>query len=126
MDNTYTYPDPHDVITAKVIEQYQIHPNYWEQSEKWILQQVDKTIQAHRLSNYTLLDAGCGEGRLFAHFIKKARQIKAIEPDKQRYENACLHVQKQNFNAKVSVLHSTLENCYFEEPFDVVLSSHIL
>ena len=126
MDNTYTYPDPHDIITAKIIEQYQIHHNYWEQSEKWILQQVDKTIQAHRFSNYTLLDAGCGEGRLFAHFIKKARQIKAIEPDKQRYENACLHVQKQNFNAKVSVLHSTLEDCYFEEPFDVVLSSHIL
>ena len=84
MKPQYNYPDPNDAITMKVINEFQANENYWSNSEKWILRNIHQTIENGGFTNYSLLDAGCGEGRLFHEFINHTSKIIGIEPDKQR------------------------------------------
>ena len=126
MKSQYNYPDPGDAITFKVIDTYQHISDYWSNSEKWILNNIHKIIADKGFSNYKLLDAGCGEGRLFGEFIENAAKIVGIEPDAQRFGNAQICIKENNFQDKVSIYNSLLEEAKFQETFDIVLSSHII
>ena len=126
MSEEYSYPDPGDAITFKVIERFQSYDSYWSDSERRILNLIHETIRKNGLSNYSLLDVGCGEGRLFADFIGGADKIVGIEPDKVRYENALKCISENNFGQKILLLNSSLEECHLHHEFDIVLSSHII
>jgi 2-polyprenyl-3-methyl-5-hydroxy-6-metoxy-1,4-benzoquinol methylase len=110
----------------RVINENQVNENYWSSSEKWILKNIHQTIENGGVSNYSLLDAGCGEGRLFTEFINYTSKIIGIEPDKQRYENALRCVRENHLENKVQVINASLENTHLQDKFDVVLSSHII
>jgi len=126
MNDKYSYPDPGDEITFKIIQQYEALPSYWSNSEKRILSHIHETIRLNSFSNYTLLDAGCGEGRLFDCFINDAARIVGIEPDRTRYENALRHISENRFESKVEMRNVSVEESRLNEKFDVVLSSHII
>ena len=126
MKPQYNYPDPGDAITFKVIDTYQHISNYWSNSEKWILRNIHKIIADKGISNYRLLDVGCGEGRLFGEFIENATEIVGIEPDVQRFGNAQICIKENNFQDKVRIYNSLLEDAKLQETFDIVLSSHII
>lgn len=126
MKPQYNYPDPGDAITFKVIDTYQHISDYWSNSEKWILKNIHKIIADKGISNYKLLDVGCGEGRLFGEFIEDAAEIVGIEPDTQRFGNAQICINENNFQDKVKIYNSLLEEAKFQETFDIVLSSHII
>ena len=126
MEGNYSYPDPGDAITFKVIERFQTYASYWSDSERNVLDLIHDTISKNGLSNYTLLDVGCGEGRLFADFICGANKIVGIEPDSTRYENAIKCITENKFDQKVLLLNTSLEQSHLHREFDIVLSSHII
>jgi len=126
MKSKYTYPDPGDAITFKVIGEFEAMSGYWGRSERWVLDNIHNIIQKSGIANYTLLDVGCGEGRLFSDFINGASKIVGIEPDPVRYANAKICVNENRFDNKVLLLNSTLEQAHLHEEFDIVLSSHII
>lgn len=126
MNAKYSYPDPGDAITIKVISEYEAFKNYWAKSERRVLDNIHNTIHKIGLDNYSLLDVGCGEGRLFTDFINGASKIVGIEPDTARYANAQSCVNDNGFQNKVLLLNASLESAHLHEEFDIVLSSHII
>ena len=126
MSKTYTYPDPNDKITATLIGQFQHNDEYWARSEQAVFRNIHHTISQINLTNYTLLDVGCGEGRLFVDFVNGASKIVGLEPDADRFAVAQKYVNDHNLNDKILLLNSSLENSHLHDEFDIVLSSHII
>lgn len=126
MSKTYTYPDPNDKITATLIGQFQHNDDYWARSEQAVFRNIHHTISQINLTNYSLLDVGCGEGRLFVDFVNGASKIVGLEPDAERFAVAQKYVNDHNFNDKILLLNSSLENSHLHDEFDIVLSSHII
>lgn len=58
MNAKYSYPDPGDAITIKVISEYEAFKNYWAKSERRVLDNIHNTIHKIGLDNYSLLDVG--------------------------------------------------------------------
>ena len=126
MSKTYTYPDPNDKITATLIGQFQINDDYWARSEQAVFRNIHHTISQINLTNYSLLDVGCGEGRLFVDFVNGASKIVGLEPDAERFAVAQKYVNDHNLNDKILLLNASLENSHLHDEFDIVLSSHII
>ena len=123
----YTYPDLKDEITCLFIGNHELYEGYWVESENHILdlmkRHIDENIQSEKIS---LLDAGCGEGRLTAYFSKYFDHILAIDPDKSRLDTAKEIIQNLGVSDKVHFDGIPLEELGEREKFDVILCSHIL
>ena len=73
------------------------------------------------LNGKTLLEIGCGDGRLTALLAGKAEAITAIDPDNSRIETARSNIDGVNF-----LVGSGEELDFAEETFDIVLFSYSL
>ena len=74
-----------------------------------------------QLEGKTLLEVGCGDGRLTALLTAKAQEITAIDPDESRIEVARTNIPGVNF------LVGSGENLDFaDNGFDIVLFSYSL
>lgn len=124
---TYRYPDEDDYMTSMLIKDFEPYNNYWNKSEQQILEKIKGKINN---KDKSLLDAGCGNGRLIGEFYSMFDQILAVEPDKKRFKNACNLIKRKNMNDKISMLNITIQEVESviskEEKFDVILCSHII
>jgi len=82
------------------------------------LLKIEEFVQ---LNGKTLLDIGCGDGRLTALLAGKADAITAIDPDNSRIETARRNINGVNFR-----VGSGEELDFAEETFDIVLFSYSL
>jgi len=82
------------------------------------LLKIEEFVQ---LNGKTLLEIGCGDGRLTALLAGKADAITAIDPDNSRIETARRNINGVNFR-----VGSGEELDFAEETFDIVLFSYSL
>ena len=89
----YTYPDKNDLLTCQLIDT-EFDGAYWAESEAEVLRQALEETDAvvklcrEKKKAVSLLDLGCGMGRLFPVFAAKADLITAAEPDEERFAAA--------------------------------------
>lgn len=117
----YTYPDHQDYLTSKMIESIELYPGYWKDSENRILDIAKNHIQKH---HKTLLDIGCGEGRLLWEFEPCFENIIAIDPDTKRLQVAQENAKKKNLSHKIAFQNTTVD--YIDTRVDAILCSHVL
>ena len=82
------------------------------------LTKIEEFVQ---LNGKTLLDIGCGDGRLTALLAGKPEAITAIDPDESRIETARRNISGVNF-----LVGSGEELDFAKETFDIVLFSYSL
>lgn len=122
----YVYPDPGDSITIEMINQFEHKPGYWERSEKSVLSVAKQFVrQAASNGKGTLLDAGCGQGRLIPVFERFFSKILALEPDLQRFGEAVKLVKQTGLGEKVELVNASIEDMP-EGEFNAILCSHVL
>ncbi len=120
---SYKYPDPQDHLTAAMIERLEPHPGYWAASERRILERMREAIGNRKR---ILLDAGCGEGRLFPVFADLFEEIVALEPDPIRLAVAQATVERLGLTGKVTLTGIDAASYERAESSDVCLCSHII
>ena len=118
----YTYPDKNDMLTIQLIMGVS-EGNYWGESEEEILKVALDTVKSY--DNPTMLDCGCGMGRLLPVFVPHVKSIFALEPDIERYTFAANAV-KEHPEYDITVKNADSSSLTPEQKFDIVLSSHVL
>lgn len=119
----YIYPDKNDMLTMELINQ-EFDGVYWGKSEAEVLSHATAAIDAMN-GPKTLLDLGCGIGRLFETFCPHVEFIQAVEPDKQRFAEAETVAKK--WEGKVNVEQGDISVLKQDtQRFKIVLMSHIL
>lgn len=117
----YTYPDKGDSLTSQIIDKKEPFEGYWEKSENEVLSHAEKFIDQKDAS---ILDIGCGEGRLFGRFKPYASKITGVEPDEARREKAV--EEAESIEIDVDVRSEGFLDADFEEKFDIILCSHVI
>lgn len=119
----YSYPDKSDMLTMELINQ-EFDGVYWGKSEAEVLSHATAAVDAMN-GPKTLLDLGCGIGRLFETFCPHVELIQAVEPDKQRFAEAETVAKK--WEGKVNVEQGDISVLKQDtQRFKIVLMSHIL
>jgi 2-polyprenyl-3-methyl-5-hydroxy-6-metoxy-1,4-benzoquinol methylase len=127
MRNVYKYPDVNDTITCALINNHEPYKGYWAESEKKIIDLMKRLIEVFISTKCSsLLDAGCGDGRLINYFLAYFNHILAIDPDETRLHTAKSLAKQDIFSQKVTFKTISIEGLDEIEKFDVILCSHIL
>lgn len=123
----YKYPDLGDRLTLALIKQKEPYDGFWHENENQILDLIKFQIR-NNIDNYvgTLLDVGCGEGRLLLELAPFFSQMYGIEPDFDRLESARRLAEERGFMNKTTFVQASAQNCIIESKFDVILCSHVL
>jgi 2-polyprenyl-3-methyl-5-hydroxy-6-metoxy-1,4-benzoquinol methylase len=127
MEMNYTYPDKQDALTCSLIET-EYDGEYWGKSESAVLEIIKSEIGNACGNGVSLLDLGCGIGRMFEVFAAGCRKITACEPDFDRFSMAAQNGKKVSEEAgiPVDVINGDIHDLPAGEHYDVVLSSHVL
>ena len=118
----YQYPDSQDKITGIMIKEIELYPSYWYKSEARLLQLVERKYLPKKRNS--MLDLGCGQGRLTLRFQEHFENITAIEPDQERIE-----IAKQNVlpvRKDVTFFQGVYQAYARQEAFDFILCSHVI
>ena len=121
----YVYVDINDEKLNKDINHYEAYMSYWEKSNVWINKQMLK-YRRFTTSPLTILDVGCGNGRIIKEFAKTGDEIFLVEPDKERLKQA-FSVLREN---GVENIHTY--ECFIEDfddsscKADIIICSHVL
>ncbi len=129
----YTYPDKDDMLTCQLIDT-EFDGAYWGKSEDEVLRQaleeVEKLAEKRKAKGQpvTLLDLGCGMGRLFPIYAEKVDSITAAEPDPARCEaavEAAAETSRQT-GIPVEVYHGDAGVLPDGKKYSVIVSSHVM
>lgn len=83
---------------------------------------IDQLLKNRIRPNSRILDAGCGKGRNLRPFLENGYACVGIDPDVERIE----YLQEQYpFNSE-KFIHSTVEDFYDEEGFDLIICNAVL
>jgi 2-polyprenyl-3-methyl-5-hydroxy-6-metoxy-1,4-benzoquinol methylase len=124
----YAYPDGEDQLTREWFEGAgEGFKRYSEASDRRVLEKVKGWLQRRPGGgDASLLDAGCGEGRLIPELAAGFHRIEAIEPDAARLERAKARIRLAGLEDKTAFTHGTIEQLAPSARFDAVLCSHVL
>ena len=126
-DIQYTYSDLKDKIRDTFIGINESYEGYWEESENYVLDKMKKHINENLPNeSKSLLDAGCGEGRLTVYFSEHFTHILAIDPDEHRLNNARKTIEGLGILDKVDFDATPIEELEENEKFDVILCSYVM
>lgn len=118
------YPDVEDKNILDFIRFYEPYLGYWKKSEEFLLSFAENIIRKNRPPS--LLDLGCGEGRLLSKFAKYFKTVIALDPDEKRIDKAKTLAQNENINNVEFVNKSFLDAKFPDNKFDVIICSHII
>ncbi|MBR4862556.1 MAG: class I SAM-dependent methyltransferase [Firmicutes bacterium] len=130
---SYTYPDKNDLLTCQLIDT-EFDAKYWGESEEEVLhqamEQVDHLAGKRRAKGlpFTLLDLGCGMGRLFPVYAQKVDEITAAEPDEERWQAAVETASEtsRQTGTPIDVRHGDVRVLPEDRKYSVVVSSHVM
>lgn len=123
----YFYPDVNDRLTSVLVKEHEPFPGYWDRSEQFILDQVKRGIRKKiPKEGSSMLDAGCGQGRLIFEFQDFFETIHAIEPDVKRMEQAKSAIESRGLSKRVSFEAISIEELGETRKFEMILCSHII
>ncbi len=127
----FKYSDGGDKLTAQLIGE-EFDGAYWGRSEERVLRRAKDYLRERfgqdRLKTLSMLDLGCGMGRLIPEFAVLVGSVTGLEPDAERCAMAqrFLHSRGvQNARAVNADLGAYLASQSETPRFDVVLCSHI-
>lgn len=120
----YQYPDSYDQITLALIPAKNLDLEFLEQSENTVLAAVEKLFLNQ--ANSTLLDLGCGAGRLTIKYAEYFSQVTALEPDKERLRIARYNIDGNNIQNVAYIQAPFLQAELPDEHFDVVLCNQVI
>ncbi len=125
----FQYADQGDRLTQELIES-EYDAEYWGVSEDLLLARAEDYLRRRcgdALGGMTLLDLGCGTGRLMPRFARLFGHIVGLEPDAGRCAEAAETIAEAGLN-NAEAIHSDLGEYLQAHPgvrFDAVLCSHI-
>lgn len=126
----FQYSDSGDKLTQQLIGR-EFDYIYWGKSEEAVLRRGKAFLAAHfgaeRLKSLSMLDLGCGMGRLIPEFAALTGSVTGLEPDRERCGMAEAFLRDRGVeNARVHHMDlGTYLDCLPEPPhFDVVLRAH--
>lgn len=132
---TYTYPDKDDRLTCQLIEK-EFDGAYWAESEARVLSQAlgelrslkEKKYTSEKNAPFSMLDLGCGMGRLFGEESAVADEITAAEPDSARFAAAETEGRRVSHSANipVTVINGDASALPNNKKYSAVISSHVL
>jgi SAM-dependent methyltransferase len=122
-DLGYRYPDPNDLITARMIATIS-SPQVWAREEEQVLNALCDEV-ASLPPPRSLLDFGAGEGRLTSRMEHLFARADLIEPDAQR-RLAIASRLTPNDTAAVVRAFPDLYQCGNQGAYDVILISHVI
>jgi 2-polyprenyl-3-methyl-5-hydroxy-6-metoxy-1,4-benzoquinol methylase len=121
----YKYPDHNDNYVEKMLITEEWHDGGLE--DKYFAECMEIIPEQFKGS---LLDVGCGRGRLAPKVVPYFKKIIAIDPDIERLEeakNVFLNLQKQHPSCKqIDFVNSTIQEFNSSEKFDCILCAHLL
>ena len=121
---TYFYPDVDDEIMLTLVLSENKDLRFWESVEDYILSYPESYLKRKR--RHTLLDLGCGDGRLAIRFSKYFDKVIALEPDSSRMQYAKYNINSKKISNVEYIQAPFLSAELPNEEFDVVICSHII
>lgn len=115
----YEYPDTDDRLTVRMIEEKEPYEGYWERSEEEVFSHAENFLTGEEIS---MLDIGCGDGRLFERFKTQVDEIKGLEPDPGRIEKA----KDRDTDMDVDLVSEGFLEADLQSEFDLIVCSHVL
>jgi 2-polyprenyl-3-methyl-5-hydroxy-6-metoxy-1,4-benzoquinol methylase len=129
-DIEYLYIDINDAKLQRDIKLYEPYPGYWNKSDRWIRDEIIKSINKYRKKekNINILDIGCGDGTMVDALTANNDNIYIIEPDKNRYEKAKIRLRHKSQAIKSYSLDPFLVAAegFNDNFFDIILCSHVI
>ena len=126
----FAYADKDDKLTQELITN-EFDAEYWGLSEDLLLQNAEAYLKERfgedRLGQLTLLDLGCGTGRLIPRFAPLFGRVVGLEPDAERCAEAAALIGQEGLS-NAEAIHTDLSGYLAKNPdahFDAVLCSHI-
>lgn len=117
----YIYPDEGDKLTYLFINT-ESDEKYWDESEKNVLNMMISRIKEFP-QKPSLLDLGCGMGRLFPMFASYVKSITGVDPDESRLTEAIKEAKKIR-EIEIELINGDITKVE-KNKYDVVLISHI-
>ena len=128
--SNFRYSDKGDVLTQQLIAEG-FDSAYWEESEEKVLDRaisyIEKKYGREDLQYRSVLDLGCGTGRLLPRFSMLFSSVTGLEPDEERCDEAMELILDRGLE-NATALSMDLDEYIREFPnqtFDVVLCSHV-
>lgn len=124
MEHQSVYRDDWDEIVSQFILQNEPFEGYWEESERYALNFVDKVLKG--ATKQRLLDLGCGRGRLLGRFADRFKAVVALDSDHTRLDKAKNAVRLDGLK-NVEFVNGLFEDCVSDlGMFDMILCSHVI
>lgn len=128
--NEFRYSDRGDVLTGQLIAQG-YDSAYWGESEDLVLNRALEYVKdkfgEEDLQYLSVLDLGCGCGRLMPRFAALFSSVTGLEPDRERCDAAMELILDQDLENATALCMDLQE--YREEfpnqTFDIILCSHV-
>ena len=120
----YEYPDKNDEATQVGVDASEPYAGYWRKSEDYVLATVGRLLAAGKYDS--LIDIGCGAGRLTSRYARYFDRITALDPDEERLRAAAAAFKNQSLSEIECLREKFIEARLQDGSFDVAICSHVI
>ncbi|MCG8542551.1 MAG: class I SAM-dependent methyltransferase [Clostridia bacterium] len=120
----YRYQDLNNYMLDKLIDYINTsnEDKHWDEDEESIFKLFFEMTEG----SYSLLDAGCGDGRLIGKYKDHFKEITVLERDKSNAKKIINLINYFNIKEKVKLQLGKIQDLEENKKFDVIICSHVL